>query len=182
MTSQALHSFYHAMQDATDLLNHFDTLNTRPLRRDIEVLKRASLVMAFAALETYFEDLLIECVEARNRRGDVDEHFSALVRSSLESDLKLFHAPSADRVRPIFLKYLGYDVTEGWSWNHVDPVKARSVLNRLAKKRGDIAHRSGRPLPGQPSQHLVTRDGMRKHIHFINELVKATDACVQKNE
>lgn len=30
-------------------------------------------------------------------------------------------------------------------------------------------------------QHAVTRDEMRKHIHFIKELAKATDAYVQKN-
>jgi len=81
----------------------------------------------------------------------------------------------------MFVKYLGYDVTEGWSWNNCDPTMARSELNRLAKKRGAIAHRSWRPLPGQPTQHAVTRDGMRKHIHFIKELVKATDAYVQEN-
>lgn len=97
------------------------------------------------------------------------------------NDLKIFHTPSTDRVRPIFKRYLGYDVTEGWSWNNSDPAKARAELNRLAKKRGDIAHRSQRPLPDQTIQHAVTRDAMRKHIHFIKELVRATDAYVQEN-
>lgn len=181
MPSKALQTFEHAIQDAVDLLSHFDSLNKKPPPPEIEVLKRASLVMALAALEAYFEDLLVESVSALCAQSSADERLSKFFRTSLENDLKTFHTPSADRVRPIFEKYLGYDVTEGWSWNNCDPGKARSELNRLAKKRGDIAHRSWRPLPGQPTQHAVTRDEMRKHIHFIKELAKATDAYVQEN-
>lgn len=181
MPSKALHTFEHAIQDAVDLLSHFDSLNKKPPPPEIEVLKRASLVMALAALEAYFEDLLVESVSALCDQSRADERLSEFFRTSLENDLKTFHTPSADRVRPMFMKYFGYDVTEGWSWNHCDPVKARFELNHLAKKRGDIAHRSWRPLPGQAIPHAVTRDEMRKHIHFIKELVKATDAYVQEN-
>ena len=179
MTSKAIQSFEHAIQDATELLDHFDALNTQPPPPQIEVLKRASLVLALAALETYFEDLLHECVETLCLQGRNSERLSSFMKSSLENDLKIFHTPSTDRVRPIFKKYLGYDVTDGWSWNHVEPASARKELNNLAKKRGDIAHRSVRPIPGQPVQHAVTRDAMRRHVHFIKELVKATDAFVQ---
>ena len=181
MTSKALNAFEHAIQDAVDLMSHFDSLNKKPPPPENEVLKRASLVMALAALEVYFEDLLVESVAALCEKSSADERLSEFFRASLENDLKTFHTPSTDRVRPMFVKYLGYDVTEGWSWNHCDQAKARSELNRLAKKRGDIAHRSGRPLPGKPVQHAVTRDEMRKHIHFIKELAKATDTYVQKN-
>ena len=181
MPSKAIQTFEHAIQDAVDLLSHFDSLNKKQPPPEIEVLKRASLVMALAALETYFEDLLVECVSALCAQSGADERLSDFFRASLDNDLKTFHTPSTDRVRPMFEKYLGYDVTEGWSWNHCDKTKAKSELNRLAKKRGDIAHRSWRPLPGQPVQHAVTRGAMRKHIHFIKELVKATDAFVQKN-
>lgn len=181
MSSKALQTFEHTIQDAVDLLSHFDSLNKKPPPPEIEVLKRASLVMALAALEAYFEDLLVESVAAVCGQSSADKRLSEFFRISLENDLKTFHTPSTDRVRPIFTKYLGYDVTEGWAWNHCDPTKARSELNRLAKKRGDIAHRSWRPLPGQPTQHAVTRDAMRKHIHFIKELAKATDAYVQEN-
>jgi len=181
MTSKALQIFEHAIQDAVDLLSHFDSLNKKPPPPEIEVLKRASLIMALAALETYFEDLLVESVSALCANSGADKRLSDFYRTSLDNDLKTFHTPSTDRVRPMFAKYLGYDVTKGWSWNHCDPEKARAELNRLAKKRGNIAHRSWRPLPGQPVQHAVTRDAMRKHIHFIKELVNATDAYVLDN-
>jgi hypothetical protein len=179
--SKALQAFEHAIQDSVDLLAHFDALNTKPPPPQIEVLKRASLVMALAALEVYFEDVLRDSVAALCRRSTADERLSEFFQASLEHDLKVFHTPSTDRLRPIFEKYLGYDVTESWLWNGCDPVKARSELNRLAKKRGDIAHRSLRPLPGQAAQHAVTRDALRRHIHFIKELAKATDVCIQRH-
>lgn len=180
MTSRSLQTFEHTIQDAVDLLAHFDALNKKPPPPEIEVLKRSSLVMALAALESYFEDLLVESVAAICEDNGANGWLSMFLQESLENDLKTFHTPSADRVRPIFTKYLGIDVSDGWLWNHFDPRKARAELNRLAKKRGDIAHRSWRPLPGQPVPHAVTRDDLRKHIHFIRELAKATDAYVQK--
>lgn len=177
MTSQAYQTFEHAIQDAIDLLNHFDALNTNPPPPEIEVLKRASLVMALAALETYFEDLLIEAAEKISAQSTTDPHLSQFFKDSLENDLKVFHTPSTDRVRPIFKKYLSIDITEGWSWNNCEPAQARKELNQLAKKRGDIAHRSWRPVSGgQPAPHAVKRDDLRKHIHFVKQVASATDA------
>ncbi|WP_448243967.1 HEPN domain-containing protein [Pseudoxanthomonas mexicana] len=174
MPSKASLTFDHAIQDALDLVNHFDRLNSQPPPPENEVLKRASLVMALAALETYFEDRLVEAVETVAGTGD--GHLPKFMRDSLANDLKYFHTPSTDRVRPLFQKYLGVDITEGWKWNHMEPSTARNELNALAKKRGDIAHRSGRPQNGTPAKHAVSRDDLRRHIHFIKQLVLATDA------
>lgn len=182
MTSRAFQTFDHAIQDAVDLLNHFDALNSNPPPPQIEVLKRASLVLALAALETYFEDRLLEAAESISAKPNSGSYLADFYKSSLESDLKVFHTPSTDRVRPIFKKYLGLDVTEGWTWNNCDSAMARKGLNQLAKKRGDIAHRSGRPLPGkpQPSPHVVTRNDLRKHIHFVKEIARSTDAYLEQ--
>jgi len=178
MKSNALRSFNHAIQDSTDLLKHFDALNTKPPPPDIEVLKRASLVMALAALETYFEDRIFEAVSSIcDQKDKTNDTLTNFYRNSLEIDLKSFHSPSTDRVRQIFMKYLSLDVSDAWSWNNIDPSKAKSELNRLVKKRGDIAHRSLRPNSGeaQPKQHAVTRDDLRKHIHFITQIANTTD-------
>lgn len=182
MTSQAFQTFEHAIQDANDLLNHFDALNTNPPPPEIEVLKRASLVMALAALETYFEDRLIEAAEDISAKSSAEPHLTQFFKDSLTNDLKVFHTPSTDRVRPIFKKYIGIDVTEGWSWNNCEPAQSRKELNQLAKKRGDIAHRSRRPMSGesQPARHAVKRDDLRKHIHFIKQLAVATDAFLNE--
>lgn len=174
MPSNASLTFDHAIQDAVDLVNHFDNLNTRPPPPENEVLKRASLVMALAALETYFEDRLVEAVETVAAAGV--PRLSQFMQDSLANDLKYFHTPSADRVRPLFQKYLGVDITEAWQWNMMEPHAARTELNKLAKKRGDIAHRSGRPPNGTPTKHAVSRDDLRRHIHFIRQVVLTTDA------
>lgn len=178
MPSKASLTFDHAIQDAVDLVNHFDRLNTLPPPPENEVLKRASLVMALAALETYFEDRLVEAVDVLIGKGESD--LARFMQNSLANDLKTFHTPSTDRVRPMFQKYLGLDITEGWHWNQTEVAGARSELNSLAKKRGDIAHRSGRPAGGSPAKHAVSRDDLRRHIHFIRQLVAATDAVLDR--
>ncbi len=178
MPSRASLTFDHAIQDAVDLVNHFDKLNSQPPPPENEVLKRASLVMALAALETYFEDRLVEAVEALCGEGDSAQN--RFMRATLANDLKYFHTPSTDRVRPLFQRYLGVDITESWKWNMMEPAAARNELNRLAKKRGDIAHRSWRPANGTPTKHAVSRDDLRRHIHFIRQLVLTTDAALAK--
>ena len=182
MKSIALQTFEHAIQDATDLINHFDSLNKQPPPPEVEVLKRASLVMALAALETYVEDRIVEAAETISRNASQSERLSAFYKESLQNDLKYFHTPSTDRVKAIFQKYLAIDITEGWSWNNYDPARARSELNKLAKKRGDIAHRSLRPVAGQPqpAAHAVTRDELRKSIRFIVDLAGATDVYIRE--
>jgi hypothetical protein len=178
MKSSAFETFEHAIQDAVDLFNLFDALNKQPLPPEAEVLKRASLVMALAALETYVEDRIVEAANVISL-GSEESTLAKFYKTSLENELKYFHTPSADRVKAIFSKYLEVDVTEGWAWNNYDPIRARSELNRMAKKRGDIAHRSLRPMLGHPTPHAVTRDDLRKHIRFIRDLVEATDVFLE---
>ena len=179
MASQAFENFNHAIQDSADLMQHFDVLNKQPPPPEIEVLKRASLVMALAALETYFEDRVSEAVNSACQKSGGEERLKLFYIQSLETDLKSFHSPTVERVKLVFQKYLSLDITEGWSWNNCSKDQAKIELNRLVKKRGDIAHRSLRPVPGQPVPHAVTKDDLRKHIHFIKELVKATDVYLE---
>ncbi len=179
MSSRAFENFSHAIQDSIDLLHHFDALNKQPPPPEIEVLKRASLVMSLAALETYIEDRISEAVSAICTNSNTEDRLKTFYQQSLEIELKSFHSPTVERIRSIFSKYLNLDITQSWSWNNCNPEQAKAELNRLVKKRGDIAHRSLRPMPGQPVAHAVTRDDMRKHIHFIKELVKATETHLE---
>ncbi len=175
MKSQAFENFSHAIQDSVDLVKHFDVLNVQPPPPEIEVLKRASLVMALAALESYFEDRVSEAVNKVCANSNSEEVLKNFYTRSLEVDLKTFHSPNVDRDRTVFTKYLNLDVTEGRSWNNCSQDQTKAELNRIVKKRGNIAHRSLRPIPGQTVAHAVTKEDIRKHIHFIKELVKATE-------
>lgn len=179
MASEAYNDFLISIQDSVDLMNHFNALNSHPPPPEIEVLKRASLVMALAALETYFEDRITEAVEVVSSKRSRKDKLVNFYKRALEEDLKSFHSPSVERVKQLFIKYLDIDVTLGWSWNGYNPKKAKTELNRLVKKRGDIAHRSLRPMPGQPAPHAVTKEDMRKHLHFIKEMVRITDKYLE---
>jgi hypothetical protein len=48
----AKETFESSIKDASDLLDHFDKINTKPPPPNAEVLKRAGLVMAITAWET----------------------------------------------------------------------------------------------------------------------------------
>ena len=179
MTSLALQTFNHVIRDAADLLAHFDAINSQPPPANAEVLKRASLVMALAALETYIEDRISEAAEQVVGRDGSGSRMREFYLAALVNDLKYFHTPTPDRVGKIFEKYLQIDVIQGWVWNNYDPARARTHLNAIAKKRGDIAHRSLRPVAGQTTAHAVNREELRKHIQFIRDLVSATDRYIE---
>ena len=63
--SQAKTTFDDAIRDAEELLAHFDKANTQPPPENAEVLKRAGLIMAFTAWETYVEDRVAEGLRSR---------------------------------------------------------------------------------------------------------------------
>lgn len=65
--SKSLVDFESSIRDAEELLAHFDT-QPKPPPANAEVLKRAALVMALTAWETYVEDRVLEAVTARGRR------------------------------------------------------------------------------------------------------------------
>jgi hypothetical protein len=120
--SKALQSFEFGIKDADELLAHFDAINANPPPANAEVLKRAGLVMALTAWETYVEDRLTE--EMGKKLAAVSgSYVGDFVLKKLHHDLKQFHNPNSDKTRRIFLEYLGLDVTEGWAWANFDPEK-----------------------------------------------------------
>lgn len=177
--SRAYQSFEYSIKDAEELLAHFDAINTNPPPPNAEVLKRAGLVMALTAWETYVEDRLQEemskklAVVAGSYVGD-------FMTKKLNQDLKQFHNPTSDKCKRIFQDYLGFDVTEGWNWANYEPEKARAALNAWIGKRGDAAHRSKPASNGGAAPHLIKRDELEKVIRFVKDLVKATDSYIDQ--
>jgi len=168
------------MQDAEDLLAHFDAMNTKPPPENAEVLKRASLVMALTAWETYVEDRVTEALD--KKLSVVSGSFAGdFIQNQLKLQLKQFHNPTSDKTKALFVQYLGLDVTQGWQWANVEPTTAKKLLNGWIAKRGDAVHRSKRANNGAPVPHLVKRDELVKIIRFLKELVKATDAYLDAN-
>ncbi len=175
--SKARTTFESSIKDAEDLLAHFDALNTQPPRDNAEVLKRAGLVMALTAWETYVEDLAREEVQARLRAVN-GSPLGKFVQARLEEELKRFHNPSAEKTKRLFLEYLEIDVTSRWQWMHFDQSKVRKTLDDLISRRGDAVHRSKPTQGGPPAPHLVKREDLEKAIRFLKCLVEATDKAV----
>jgi len=178
--SHAKASFEHGIRDAEELLAHFDEINANPPPSNAEVLKRAGLVMALTAWETYVEDRITEAMDKR-LAAVAGSYVGEFIQKKLQQELKQFHNPTSDKTKRLFIDYLGIDITQGWSWANNDPEKAKKSLNEWISKRGDAVHRSKPITNGPPAAHLIKRDELEKVIRFIKELVKATDSYLERN-
>jgi hypothetical protein len=175
--SKAALAFDSAIKDAEELLGHFDA-QPKPPPESAEVLKRAALVMALTAWETYVEDRVLEEVSARLKVVN-GSYVGKFVLGRLEEELRRFHNPTSEKTRRLFLDFIELDVTEHWAWQHFDPAKSKKTLDDLIAKRGDAVHRSRRAQPGAPPPaHLVKREELDRAIRFLKSLVEATDKCL----
>jgi hypothetical protein len=175
--SKANITFQSSIKDAEVLLAHFDAVNQFPPPENAEVLKRAGLVMALTAWETYVEDLTNEVLQFRLQSIN-GSHFGGFIQNRLNKDLKYFHNPNSDKTKSLFLDYLGIDVTEFWKWNNYDQKRVKKTLDDLISRRGEAVHRS-RPLQqGIPAPHLVKREDLEKAIRFLKCLVEATENAI----
>src|SRR4029453_3340997 len=126
--SRAAKQFAQSILDAEHLLSHFDALNSNPPPPHTEVLKRAGLVMAMTAWETYVEDRLEEFWTARLSRLE-DKGIAPYVQARFADEIKRLHNPSADKTAQLFRDFCSFEVTESWTWSHFDPGRARDSLN-----------------------------------------------------
>ena len=139
--SEASILFNHSIKDAEQLLERFDNENTSMSGHNAETLKRAGMVIAMAAWETYVKDrfheefnIWLKAVEGSS--------IGRFIKKKSEDDLKRFFNPNSDKVKNLFIAYFEVDVTQGWEWDNYDAPQARKALNTLISKRGDAAHRA----------------------------------------
>jgi RiboL-PSP-HEPN len=158
--SRSSSTFATSIEDATTLLAHFDVLHKQNAE-NAEVLKRAGLVMALTAWETYIEDRIQEAVQVRLKAVN-GSPIGKFVGTKLTEELKRFHNPTSEKTKRLFLDYLEVDVCASWKWANYDPSTAKKKLDDLISKRGDAVHRSKPPNGGVAVPHLVTRDELEK--------------------
>jgi hypothetical protein len=175
--SQAKLTFDAAIQDAEELLGHFNRLNSHPPPRNAEVLKRAGLIMAFTAWETYVEDRVREALSAR-LGSEGDGPSARFVQRRFDEELKKFNNPNTEKTRRLFQDFLEVDVTASWQWNQHDVPKVKTTLDTLIAKRGEAVHRSSPKRDGPPAPHLITKDELKKAINFLKALVEATEKAL----
>ncbi len=172
--SRAGETFAQSIRDAENLLAHFDKLNTKPPPPANEVLKRAGLIMAMTAWETYVEDRVLEVATDRLHRLD-DAVTAKFVRSRLDDDIKRLHNPSSEKTIQLFKDYAGVDLTDKWKCNPLNAVDVRSRLDKYIKLRGDMVHRSPAFSSGPPKAHAISREELEKAIRFLKALVASTE-------
>jgi predicted nucleic acid-binding Zn ribbon protein len=172
--SKARETFAQSIRDAENLLQHFNDLNKKPPLPELEVLKRAGLVMAMTAWETYVEDRLSEaCAE---RLGDLsDKTVAGFVQAKLDEEIKKLHNPASQKTLQLFRDYGGVDLVENWHWHGCDAPAVRQRLDAYMKLRGDVVHRSFHVSPNKPLVHPVKKDDLKKAIAFLKNLVAATE-------
>lgn len=179
--SKASETFDQSVLDAENLLKHFNTLNTKPPPPDLEVLKRAGLIMAMTAWETYVEDRVSEAATGR-LRGLTDSSIAAFVQSRLDEEIKRLNNPTSEKTIRLFRDYAGVDVTSQWSWTHHDEKAVRDRLDGYVRLRGDVVHRSRRIAAGPPVAHPVTKEDLERVIRFLKRLVQATESAFSSAE
>lgn len=175
--STAAKVFKESITDAETLLRHFNDLNTHPPPRDIEVLKRAGLIMAMTAWETYVEDCIQEVAAARIENLE-DDSLANFFRSKLDEEIKRLHNPVAEKTIELFRDFAGVDISEAWRWNSLNSKTVRTRLNDYLKLRGEVVHRS-RPLcANAPNAHPVRKVDLVRAIAFLKNLVEATEGAL----
>ena len=176
--SRASEVFEKSIEDATVLLGYFDSMH-KQAPDSAEVLKRAGLVMALTAWETYVEDRIVEAIQSRLRAVS-GSSVGNFVTRKLEDELRRFHNPTSEKTKRLFLEYIEVDVTASWKWLNFDSALARKTLDELVSKRGDVVHRSKRSNGGPSAPHVVKREELEKAIRFLKGLVQATDKALME--
>lgn len=175
--SKAAIAFVESIGDAETLLRHFNHLNTHPPPPDIEVLKRAGLIMAMTAWETYVEDRVVESA-AHRLKSLPDAGVAAYMRTRLEEEINRLHNPTAQKTIELFRDFVGVDLSEAWSWNNFPPETVRSRLNNYLRLRGEVVHRSRPIATDAPNSHPVKKVDLVKAITFLKSLVDATEKAL----
>jgi hypothetical protein len=176
--SRAKNQFDESIKDAEELLAHFDAAKPpgRPPPPTAEVLKRAGLILAITAWETYVEDRAREALDA-NLAALTGSPVAQFMKSKFDEEMKRFHNPNTEKTSKLFTEYTGKDVTKTWNCNPGGASQAKNTLDNWVKRRGQAAHRS--PLNGSDQAapaHLLSREELDKLIKFLKTLVSQTEA------
>lgn len=178
-TPASKRSFDLSIQEAESVLRFYDELNdTNQRAKELEVLKRAGLIMALTAWETYVEDRIEESV-SKLLAPISGTSAARFISARLCDELKRFHTPNSEKTKKFFSDYLDIDISQAWSWNQYDLPKVKAKLDDLVARRGEAAHRAKSAAAGFAQPDLIKIDELRKSINFLKKLVEVTDSFIE---
>jgi len=174
--SVSLNNFKLAISDAKELAACYDLMNEKDNSIPPDALKRAALIMALTAWESYVEDIAAEIFD--NKFGVLKGcHIGNYLDRQFSSKLKMFHNPGSQKTKEIFEEFFGINVTESWIWgNYHAPKEAKNALDDWLKRRGEAVHRS---QIDNTKPDLIKRNELDKCVRFISELVEITDKTLE---
>lgn len=204
-TTGARLNFEFALGDVKILLGLHDSKTKRSKgrpARDLEVFKRAGVILAVTAWETFIEDTLRDQFGDRLRDAqspqDIQSTFNAVAQSwlerdelkppdvaawtlngwktvlgnKLEDDLSALNTPNSKNIRKLYKRYLGEDITQSWRWKRVSSSGACKKLDDLIFLRGKLVHR-GRELFEEKAS--VRRGDVVNATGLLEKLVDRTE-------
>ena len=173
-------SFDFALEDPKRLLDlHYAEVKRHPGRpsRQLEVFKRAAVILSVTAWESFIEDAIrawaVFLLERAESPADVQKWFNsvaagwlndspkppalaswtarewkALLRQKLEKDLRALNTPDSENIRGLSRRYLELDLTVNWSWPRTTSRAACKRLDDLIGLRGELVHNGPEYFPG----------------------------------
>lgn len=206
IVSLARANFGFAMDDVSRLLRLHDA-ETRRERgrpsRQIEVFKRAGVILSVTAWESFFEDtirgLAERYIETAHSPSEVQTLFNsvaqawlqespkppelakwtadgwkAFLRRKLDADLQALNTPNTANLKTLSKRYVRMDITAHWSWQRTSAAAAATRLDKLIRLRGELAHR-GPDLFAGASVH---RKQVVDAVFLLNKLVHCTERAL----
>jgi hypothetical protein len=206
----ALMNFAFELRGVRTLLDLYDDATDDILaRRDpnLEVLKRAGIILTVTAWETLIETILTAQFETRvanaSTPDDIKSTFNHVAQAWLDStkpkppdlaqwtgtswktlildrfrrDIAELNTPSSANIRRLFKKYLEVDIISSWKWQRVSSTVACQKLDRLIELRGDLVHRGKDYIFENKAKAL--RRQLVEAMNLVTHLAERTAAALK---
>jgi len=202
--------FDFAMEDVNRLLKLHSEATQRSRgqpSRDLEVFKRAALILGITAWESFVEDTIrigaTYALEAAESPADVRTWFNSvadywlgecpkppmlrewtgdgwktLLKERMELDLRLLNTPNSEKVSNLSRRYLGIDLSKSWFWARTTSEVASKRLDDLIRLRGELVHNSPKRFTG--GERPKQRPVVLKQVVDGVTLLKKLATCTRR--
>jgi hypothetical protein len=201
-------NFQYAIGDVTILVERHDAQTNRAAGRpdrNLEVFKRAGVILAITAWEAYIEDTLVaqfgERLEKATAPAEIESVFNLVAHDWLNSkpkppdiaiwtgdrwkatilekfkrDISTLNTPNTKNVKKMYQRYLDLDITKQWKWRKASSDEVGQQLDALIGLRGRLVHK-GKDLFESRAQ--VRRSDLLSAKQLVERLVECTDRALK---
>lgn len=178
--SSTLELFYKGIEDAESILSIYDSHNQNGEKvkdfypagmPNIDVLKRACVIMAFTAFESFFEN------NVRDINSKQINDFSNDKRNKL---LEHFHNPTSENITKLYKTWFGIEnCLKAITFDGRNTDDICKQLDDYLKIRGQIVHVQ---KTDSTSQDIAKRDNVLKILGFLKKFAENFDRYIESNE